>query len=197
MDHMTAALAPIWETPLAVLNVLGVAQAGTLLFALFLFVAALEVLRSGSGLIAYAARAVALFAATIAGASFFYGDFLAPPAKAALSLIAEKLPGAHQQSALYASLGLATVGVAVAAGPGVGRNSRPTRSPRASGRDSYASTRWRSASSAPRLSAASASLVLGPIERLQLRQLTHNPKKAPTRTVRPARYIGGPGRQWS
>lgn len=172
-DAFTKATEPFWGTPLALLDTLGAAQAGTLLFALFVFLAALELLRSGAGLVAHVARVLAIGALGMAGATFVYGDYLAPPAAALLS---QSGLAPHRDPALVAALGAAAVGVAYGAG-------RFDAAPR---RAKAAPSAWRAlgamrdrAGPPPERAAP-----LSALARLQQRQATHNPKRVPPRIYR-------------
>jgi hypothetical protein len=173
-DAFAKAMEPFWGTPLALLDALGAAQAGTLLFALFVFIAALELLRSGTGLVAHAARALAVVALGMAAATFVYGDYLAPPAAAMLS---QSGLGPQRDHALVAVLGVAAVGVAYGAGRFEGA---PRRAAKA------ASAGWR-ALGAPRactMRSPDHEAPLSAFARLQQRHATHNPKRVPPRIYR-------------
>ena len=183
---------PLWQTPLAVANTLGVAEATTFLFSLFLFVAALEVLRASAGILVHGARLVALLAAGLASASLVYGDFLLPPAKAALTMITARLPQQHTQTAIAATIGVATIGAAYRAG----KVSAATSARRASNyRASRMGSGHASARSGGRVSEPDRVLALDTTRRLHMRQLAHNPKKAPTRQVKLVR-THVPARHW-
>jgi hypothetical protein len=105
--------APLWQTPVALLEVLGVAQVGTAIVGLFLFLAALELLRSSSGVVALFARVVAVGAAAFVSASLVFGDFMAPTAMAVYARMASRVPEHHTSTVLAATFGAATAGVAL------------------------------------------------------------------------------------
>ena len=174
MDTISRATEPFWQTPMAVLDALGNAQAGTLLFSLFVFIAALELLRSGSGLVAGIARIIAVIALVMASATAIYGDYLAPPAAAMLTRVG--LHEHHQDQALVAMLGVAAMGVAFGAGRFEASPARIVRFERAR------SLGWGRAGEPPAPSVS---------ERLQSRQATHNPKRAAQRTYRGPRPLRG------
>lgn len=175
-DAFAKATEPFWGTPLALLDALGAAQAGTLLFALFVFIAALELLRSGLGIVAHAARALAVVALGLAAATFVYGDYLAPPAAALLSQSGLAAP--HHDQALVAVLGAAAAGVAYGAGRFEGA---PRRAAKAapSGWRTLGAMRARAARQPDR------EVRLNAFALLQQRQALHNPKRVQTRIYRP------------
>lgn len=173
-DAFAKATEPFWGTPVALLEALVAAQAGTLLFAMFVFLAALELLRSGVGLVAHAARALAIVALGMAAATFVYGDYLAPPAAALLSQ-SGLVP--HRDPALVAALGAAAVGVAYGAGRFEGAPRRVSKAA-PSGWRALVAARPRAAQPSHREAPLNASA------RLQQRQAAHNPKRVPARIYR-------------
>lgn len=175
-DTFAKATEPFWGTPLALLDALGAAQAGTLLFSLFVFIAALELLRSGVGLIAHLARALAIVALALASATFVYGDYLAPPAAALLSQSGLAAP--HHDQALVAVLGAAAAGVAYGAGRFEGAPRRAAKATVSRWRAPVA-IRGRATPSSDREPPLSAFALL------QQRQVIHNPKRVQTRIYRP------------
>ena len=187
IDRLAVASEPLWQTPLALAHVLGLAQAGTALFGLFMFVAALELLRSSSGIVMHSARVVAFGAAGIVGASLIFGDFLAPPARAAISLIATRLPAAHAPTALFATLGAATAGIAYGASrkSGAAKATKPVKSTAVRARLDH--MHFAPAAGAVRITDMGRALMLDPAGRIQFRQLTNRPK---TVAVRPVRVAG-------
>ena len=188
MDSITAALAPLWETPIALANVLGLAHAGTTLFAFIVFIAALEFLRRTSGLLAFVARLGAVVAFGLMAASLQYGDFLAPPVHSVLMMVSERMPESKSDTALLATLGVATLGVAYRAGKSNGLYAANTV-PRSS-RIPYASTK-----SGQLQSSRQRVVSLGITERLHLRQLASQPKKSSARYPKTMR-TPGPARNW-
>lgn len=174
-DAIAKATEPFWGTPLALLEALVAAQAGTLLFAMFVFLAALELLRSGVGLVAHAARALAIVALGMAAATLVYGDYLAPPAAAFLSQSGLAAP--RHDHALVAALGAAAVGVAYGAG-------RFEGAPRRAAKAAPAPWRALGAMRAPSARPPGGEVRLSALARLQRRQATHNPKRVPVRIYR-------------
>jgi hypothetical protein len=187
MDSFTAALAPLWETPLALADVLGMAHAGTTIFTFLVFLASLEFLRRTAGLLAIVARVAAVISFGFMGASLQYGDFLAPPVHSVLMMMSERLPESKSDTALLATLGVATLGVAYRAGKsnGGGSSTPPRR-----GRMAYASTK-----SGLMQSTRQHVVALGITERLHLRQLASQPKKPSSRYTKTMR-TPGPARNW-
>ena len=80
-------LDPLIQTPVAVFDLLSAAHANTLIFSVFACLAALELFRSSTGIVLYFARFAFAVAVLAIIATVQYGDFLAAPAKAALSVI--------------------------------------------------------------------------------------------------------------
>jgi uncharacterized SAM-binding protein YcdF (DUF218 family) len=119
-------LDPLIQTPVAVFELLSAAHANTLIFSVFACLAALELFRSSTGLVLYFARFA--FAITVLAiiATVQYGDFLAAPAKAALSIIMANQPPEGQQTAFITTLSLVTAGAAYHAGKA---NVRASRAP--------------------------------------------------------------------
>lgn len=177
MDTISRATEPFWQTPMAVLDVLGSAKAGTLLFSLFLFIAALELLRASSGVVAALARIIAVVAVAMASATAVYGDYLAPPATAMLTRIG--LQERHQDQALVAVLGVAAMGVAYGAGRFEAGPQQIVKFKRGG------SFGWQ------RALQAGAPPVQSVSERLQSRLATHNPKRPVQRTYRGPRPLRG------
>jgi hypothetical protein len=188
MNAITAALAPLWETPLALADVLGVAHAGTTLFTFIVFLAALEFLRRTAGVLAYVARIGAVISFGFMGASLQYGDFLAPPVHSVLMLMSERMPESKSDTALLATLGVATLGVAYRAGKSNGLNA--TSAPPRRSRTAYASSK-----SGLMQSSRERVVTLGITERLHLRQLAGQPKKPANRYPKTMR-TPGPARTW-
>jgi hypothetical protein len=188
METFTAALAPLWETPLALAQVLGLAHAGTTIFSFLVFLAALEFLRRSQGLLAVAARVGAVISFGLMGASLQYGDFLAPPVHSVLMLMSERMPESKSDKALLATLGVATLGVAYRAGKSSGLQaaSLPPRRPRS----------LHATSKSGQLQSSRQRVVaLGITERLHLRQLAGQPKKQSSRYPKTMR-TPGPARAW-
>lgn len=166
-EWLTTTFEPLWQTPIALAKVLGIAQSGTMLAGIFLVIASLELLRSSGPLLSYVARLLVLSAAVFFGATFFYGDFMAAPAKAAYSLIG--MNDARHDSVLLTTLGAAGVGLVYQAGrrsAGGGRAKPET-----------ATDRFR----ARMLAARSENLArISEPGRIRMRQVTYNAKKQTT-----------------
>lgn len=109
-------LDPLIQTPVAVFDLLSAAHANTLLFSVFACLAALELFRSSSGIVLYFARFAFAVAVLAIIATVQYGDFLAAPAKAAISVIMANQPPEGQQTAFITTLSLVTAGAAYQAG---------------------------------------------------------------------------------
>jgi hypothetical protein len=177
-EWLTTTFEPIWQTPIALAKVLGVAEAGTMLAGLFLVIASLELLRSSGPFLSFIARLLVVAAGVFFGATFFYGDFMAAPAKAAYSLIG--MSETRHNTMLFTTLGAAGVTLVYQAG----RRSANTRT-----KPETATERFRARMAAARsekmgrISELGRTLALDTAGRIQLRQLTYNAKKA-TVTVR-------------
>ncbi|MFM9864675.1 MAG: hypothetical protein ACKVRO_13815 [Micropepsaceae bacterium] len=167
-------LAPIWQTPIALVEVLGLANLGTTLVGLFLFIAALEFLRSSSGAFETFARVLAVGAALFTGASLIYGDFMAPTAKAVYARVASRMPADHTSTMLAASFGAATAGVALSSARGRIVATPPPRGPRAAteSRSRLDLALVLAAADPARIAAMDTS------SRIQLRLLTNRPAKS-------------------
>lgn len=179
-EWLTTTFEPIWQTPIALAKVLGVAEAGTMIGGLFLVIASLELLRSSGPLLSYVARLVVVAAAAFFSATFFYGDFMAAPAKAAYSLIG--MSEARHSTVLLTTLGAAGVTLVYQAGrrsAGAGRAKPETATDRFRARMMAARNE-----KTGRISDLGRVLALDTAGRIQLRQLTHNAKKS-TVVVRP------------
>lgn len=176
--------APLWQTPMAVMEVLGLAHLGTAIIGLFLFLAALELLRSSSGVVALFARAVAVGAAAFVGASLIYGDFMAPTAKAVYATMASRTPVDHTSTVLAATFGAATAGVALSSSRKAAAAAPPRRGREHAEVQSRLDIALVLASADPaRVSALSKLRVLDVASRIQLRLLTNRPAKVAERKV--------------
>jgi hypothetical protein len=109
-------LDPLVHTPAAVFEMLLEAHAGSLIFTCFACLAALELVRSSTGLALHFARFGLAVSVVAIAATLHYGDFLAAPAKAAISAIMDKQPAAIQQTAFITTLSLVTAGAVYQAG---------------------------------------------------------------------------------
>jgi hypothetical protein len=171
--------APLWQTPVALVEVFGLANLGTTVVGLFLFVAALEFLRSASGAFETFARVLAVAAALFTGASLIYGDFMAPTAKAVYARVASRMPEDHTSTVLAASFGAATAGVALSSGRAKTGSAAPQRRhrERAESRSRLDLALVLAAVDPARLAA------LDTASRIQLRLLTNRPAKAAEKKV--------------
>lgn len=176
-------IAPIWQTPLALFEVLGVAELGTSLVGLFLFLAALELLRSSSGPTAVFARGIAIGAVLFVSASLIYGDFMAPTAKALYAKMALRAPEDHTSTVLAATFGAAAAGVALSSSRGP--TAAPPRRPRAptESRSRLDMVHLLAAADPARVAALARLRVLDPATRIQLRLLTNRPTKVAEKKV--------------
>jgi hypothetical protein len=181
-EKLTAFFEPLQQTLVALADVLVLAQAGTTLFGLFLFIAALELLRSSEGALTHFARFMAVAAATIVGTSLIFGDFLASPAKAAYILIAARMPAAHDDTAVFATLGLATAGLAY----GMAKKSGSARMTERTGRSAARPRRSyrREAESQARVFGLAGALKLDAAARIQMHQFSNRPLRAPAKAAR-------------
>lgn len=170
--------APLWQTPVALVEVFGHANLGTTLVGLFLFIAALEFLRSSSGAFETFARVIVVGAALFVGASLIYGDFMAPTARAVYARLAARMPEDHASTVLAATFGAATAGVALSSVRGRSAAVPPHR-PR-----TPAATRSR-LDLALVLAAVDPSRIaaLDAASRIQLRWLTNRPAKSALKKV--------------
>jgi hypothetical protein len=175
--------APLWQTPMALLEVLGLAQLGTAIVGLFLFLAALELLRSSSGAIALFARTVAVGAGAFVSAALIYGDFMAPTAMAVYTRIASRVPEDQTSAVLAATFGAATAGVALSSSrKSAGAPPKRTRE--------HAEIQSRldvalvlAAVDPARVAALGKLRVLDAASRIQLRLLTNRPAKTEEKKV--------------
>jgi len=160
---------PFWLTLSALGDMIAAAGAGTVLVALFLLILALDFQRASTGALVPVSRAAVGGAALFLLASLVYGDFLAGPARAAYSAIVARGPSVPAQTVALTTLSAAGAGIFYYAGRKTAPRAATQRSsiqPR-----SYARREVRLAD----LNSASS---LDPAGRLQLRQLSRNPKKA-------------------
>ncbi|MEQ1755691.1 MAG: hypothetical protein ABL973_16340 [Micropepsaceae bacterium] len=186
-DGIVEAARPLWLTPMAVGDALGLAHAGTALFGFFIFLAALELLRSGSGVIAFIARLLAVFALVFTAAALHYGDFLAVPVRAALTVVTAELPVSQPHAALLATLGVVSVSAAYHAGKssGISVSSHTSRG----SHTRYVSSKQGQTATSGRI------MAMDITERLHMRQLARNPRKQTVRNPKSMR-TAGPGRNW-
>lgn len=175
LDGLASLTAPYWLTLQALGSMLAEAGAGTALVGGFLLLLSLDFLRASKGIFVPVARVLSIGFTLFVIASFVYGDFLAAPAKAAYSAIVARSETFPPNVVVLTTLGAAGAFLATS-----WRQAPRVVSPKTPSMRVFASTR-RGASAAelrrsPSLDAAG---------RLQLRQMSHNPKKS-VNTVRPA-----------
>ncbi len=168
---------------MALAEVLGLAHLGTSVVGLFLFLAALELLRASSGVVAVFARTVAIGAVVFVGASMVYGDFMAPTAKAVYFRMVSRMPEDHTSTVLAATLGAATASVALSSSrKGAASPPRKARQP-AENQARLDLALVLAAVDPERVAALGKLGVLDTASRIQLRLLTNRPAKAAERKV--------------
>jgi hypothetical protein len=175
LDGLAALTAPYWLTLQALGAMISEAGAGTALVGSFLLLLSLDFLRASKGLFVPVARALSVAFTLFVLASFVYGDFLAAPAKAAYSAIVARSDSVPPNVVVLTTLGAAGAFFVTSwrhAPRAISQKSPPARVFASMRRAAPAAVATR----APSIDAA---------ERLQLRQMSHNPKKAVS-TVRPA-----------
>ena len=179
---------PYWLTLQALAGMIVAAGAGTAIFGIFLMFLALDFLRVSTGPFVLVSRVAAIGTTMFVLATFVYGDFMAAPAKAAYSAIVARSPAVPSSVVALSTLSAAGAGLFFYAG----RQSAPRTLALAPQRPSMrALMSARREAGGFRVADFGKSLTLDPAGRLQLRQLSRNPKKA-AHTVRPAiRYAGG------
>lgn len=174
LDGLASLTAPYWLTLQALGSMISEAGAGTALVGGFLLLLSLDFLRASKGLFVPVARALSVGFTLFVLASFVYGDFLAAPAKAAYSAIVARTDSVPPNVVVLTTLGAAGAFFVTSwrqAPRQIVQKSPPTRV--------FASMRRAAPAVATRAPAIDAA------ERLQLRQMSHNPKKA-VNTARPA-----------
>jgi hypothetical protein len=174
LDGLASLTAPYWLTLQALGSMLAEAGAGTALVGGFLLLLSLDFLRASKGIFVPVARVLSVGFTLFVLASFVYGDFLAAPAKAAYSAIV-----ARSETVPPNVVVLTTLGAAGAFFVTSWRQTPRAVSPKSPSTRVFASMRRAPAAIAARAPSIDAA------ERLQLRQMSHNPKKA-VNAVRPA-----------
>ena len=174
LDGLASLTAPYWLTLQALGSMLAEAGAGTALVGGFLLLLSLDFLRASKGIFVPVARVLSVGFTLFVLASFVYGDFLATPAKAAYSAIVARSETVPPNVVVLTTLG--------AAGAFFVTSWR--QAPRAVSQKSPSMRVFASMRRAPAAIAARAPSI-DAAERLQLRQMSHNPKKA-VNAVRPA-----------
>jgi hypothetical protein len=175
LDGLAALTAPYWLTLQALGTMISEAGAGTALVGSFLLLLSLDFLRASKGLFVPVARALSVAFTLFVLASFVYGDFLAAPAKAAYSAIVARSDSGPPNVVVLTTLG--------AAGAFFVTSWR--QAPRAMSQKSPPARVFASMRRAASAAAATRASSIDAAERLQLRQMRHNPKKAVS-AVRPA-----------
>lgn len=177
LDGLASLTAPYWLTLQALGAMLAEAGAGTALVGSFLLLLSLDFLRASKGIFVPIARVLSVGFTLFVLASFVYGDFLAAPAKAAYSAIVARSDVVPGKVLVLTTLGAAGAGAFLMTSWRVAPRAllpgRPAMRAFASVRREAAAVE---AGRSPSLDAAG---------RLQMRQMSHNPKKA-VNAVRPA-----------
>lgn len=175
LGALAALTEPYWLTLQALGGMIATAGAGTALVGLFLLFMALDFLRASKGVFVPVSRVVAVAATLFAIASFVYGDFLAGPAKAAYSAIVSRSPVVSSNAVVLTTLSAASAGAFYYAG----RKSTPRRAALAMQRPNtrLVSARRDAMGRGSVVAEFGQTLALDPAGRLQLRQLSRNPKK--------------------
>ena len=173
---------PFWLTLIALGHMLAAAGAGTAIIGAFLLLLSLDLLRSSRGILVPIARAAAIGSSLFIIAAFVYGDFLAAPAKAAYTSIVARSPNVPSGVVALTTLSAAGASLIFFAG----RQSAPRHISVPPQRPTLqALMAARRDASGLRVADLGKALTLDPAGRLQLRQLSRNPKK-PANTVRSA-----------
>jgi hypothetical protein len=174
LDGLASLTAPYWLTLQALGAMISEAGAGTALVGGFLLLLSLDFLRASKGFLVPVARTLSVAFTLFVLASFVYGDFLAAPAKAAYSAIVARSDAVPPNVVVLTTLG--------AAGAFFVTSWR--QAPRAIAPKSPSTRMFASMRRAPVVVAARTPTI-DTAERLQLRQMSHNPKKA-VNALRPA-----------
>ncbi len=177
---------PYWLTLQALGGMIASAGAGTAIFGMLLLLLSLDLLRSSKGALAYVSRAAAIGSTLFILASFVYGDFLAAPAKAVYSAIVARAPVVPSNAVALTTLGAAGAGLIFYAGRQSAPRSVGALPPQRPSMRALLSVR-RDAGLMRTSGVADfgKAMMLDPAGRLQLRQLSRNPKK-PGNNVRSA-----------
>lgn len=180
--------APYWLTLEALAGMIAAAGAGTALLGTLLLLTSLDLLSSSKGPLVPVWRVAAVASSLFLLASVLFGDFMAAPAKAAYTAIVARSPAMPTGVVALSTLGAAGAGLIFYAGRQNGARATASTSKRPAISTLMAARRE---AGGFRVSEFGKGLALDPAGRLQLRQLSRNPKKA-THVVRPAvRYAGG------
>ncbi|MBL8783058.1 MAG: hypothetical protein JNL06_19140 [Alphaproteobacteria bacterium] len=177
LDGLADLTAPYWLTLQALAAMITEAGAGTALIGSFLLLLSLDFLRASKGLFVPVARVLSVGFTLFVVASFVYGDFLAAPAKAAYSAIVARSDTVAPNVVVLTTLG--------AAGAGAFFMTSWRQAPRTMSQKSASTRVFASMRRAAPSAIAARAPAIDAAERLQLRQMSHNPKKAVS-AVRPA-----------
>lgn len=175
LDGLASLTAPYWLTLQALGAMISEAGAGTALVGGFLLLVSLDFLRASKGLFVPVARALSVAFTLFVLAAFVYGDFLAAPAKAAYTAVIARSDTVPPNVVVLTTLG--------AAGAFLATSWR--QAPRAISQKSPSMRVFASMRRAVPVAVATRAPSIDAAERLQLRQMSHNPKKA-VNAVRPA-----------
>lgn len=177
---------PFWLTLEALGAMVVAAGAGTAIFGAFLLLLSLDLLRMSKGPLIVVSRAAAIGSSLFVLAAFVYGDFLAAPAKAAYTAIVARSPTVPSNVVALTTLSAAGAGMIFYAGRQTAPRSLAALPPqRPSMRTLLSVRREATAMRGAGVAEFGKALMLDPAGRLQLRQLSRNPKKA-TNNVRSA-----------
>jgi hypothetical protein len=185
-EQAAGVLEPMVNTVSALGDLVVLAGAGTGLFAFGLTILSLEFLRESKGFFVPIARAAVVGSLAFVAAFLLYGDFLAQPAKTALSRLTAGLPEATNNALLLTSLGVAGAGLTFYAGSQSGRSAALRAAKIAQGRAAIRFVSRPDPNTPLRISDIGRGLSLDIAGRLQLRTLARNPKKPPARAVKPS-----------
>ncbi|MCE9521299.1 MAG: hypothetical protein K8S25_02555 [Alphaproteobacteria bacterium] len=180
--------APFWLTLQALAGLVATAGAGTAILGILLLFTSLDLLSSSKGPLVPVWRVAAIASSLFLFASVVFGDFMAGPAKAAYSAIVARAPEVPSSAVALSTLGAASAGLIFYVGRQAGARATATASKRPAVKALLSARRE---AGGFRVSEFGKTLALDPAGRLQLRQLSRNPKKA-IHVVRPAvRYAAG------
>ena len=169
---------PFWLTLQALGGMVVAAGAGTAIFGTFLLLLSLDLLRLSKGPFVLVSRAAAVGSSLFVLAAFVYGDFLAPPAKAAYTAIVARSPVVSSNVVALTTLSAAGAGLFFYAGRQSAPRSVAALPPhRPSMRTLLSVRREAAAMRGAGVAEFGKALMLDPAGRLQLRQLSRNPKK--------------------
>ena len=180
--------APYWLTLEALAGMIAAAGAGTASLGTLLLLTSLDLLSSSKGPLVPVWRVAAVASTLFLLASVVFGDFMAGPAKAAYSAIVARSPAVPSGAVALSTLGVAGAGLIFYAGRQNGARATAVE-PKRPAVSALMSARREAGGF--RVADFGKTLALDPAGRLQLRQLSRNPKKA-AHVVRPAiRYAAG------